>query len=189
MTGWVFCRPLTPRRGARVAAVSSIGVAIAIPEPWATSLQAHRIAFGDRQAHAIPTHITLVPPTEVGDQLPAVEHHLAAAAAKHPPFDIHLRGTATFRPVSPVVFIVVSEGISTCELLAADARCGPLEQDVAFPYHPHVTVAHDVDEESLDRAYQALADFDCAFEVTKFQLFVHDDDGVWRQRRTYPLAG
>lgn len=169
--------------------MSTIGVAIAIPEPWAAALQAHRIAFGDRQALTIPTHITLVPPTGVDDQLPAVEQHLAEVAAKHPPFGIRLRGTATFRPVSPVVFVVVSEGISSCELLAADARRGPLEQDVTFPYHPHVTVAHDVDEESLDRAYQALADFACAFEAQKFQLFVHETDGVWRQRRTYLLTG
>ncbi len=166
-----------------------IGVAIAIPEPWAAALQTHRIAFGDRQAHAIPAHITLVPPTDVGDRVPAVEEHLATVAGKHPPFGVRLRGTATFRPVSPVVFIALSEGISMCEQLAGDARCGPLEQELTFPYHPHVTIAHDLDEDALDRAYQTLADFDCAFEVKKFQLFVHEDDGVWRQRRTYLLTG
>ena len=166
----------------------TIGVAIAIPEPFAASLQEHRIAFGDRQAHAIPSHITLVPPTEVGGGVAAVEEHLAVVAGKHPPFDIRLRGTATFRPVSPVVFIALSEGISMCEQLAADARSGPLEQELAFPYHPHVTIAHDLDDDALDHAYETLADFDCAFEVQKFQLFVHEDDGVWRQRRTYLLT-
>lgn len=167
----------------------TIGVAIAVPEPWATSLQAHRVDFGDRQADCIPAHITLVPPTHVGDDLSVVEQHLAEVAAKCPSFGIRLRGTATFQPVSPVVFIGVTEGISMCELLAADARCGPLEQDLAFPYHPHVTIAHDVDADALDRAYETLADFDCAFEVQKFQLYVHEADGVWRQRRTYLLTG
>lgn len=169
--------------------MSTIGVAIAIPEPQAALLQKHRIAFGDRQAHAIPVHITLVPPTDVGDNIRAVEDHLAVVAGKHPSFCIRLRGTATFRPVSPVVFIVLSEGISICEQLAADARSGPLEQELTFPYHPHVTIAHDLDDEALDHAYETLADFDCALEVRKFQLFVHDDDGVWRQRRTYCLTG
>ncbi|WP_341351068.1 hypothetical protein [Nocardioides convexus] len=28
---------------------------------------------------------------------------------------MHLRGTATFRPVSPVVFVSLAEGISQCE--------------------------------------------------------------------------
>src|SRR5262245_22242681 len=122
--------------------MSTIGVAIAIPEPWAAELQQHRASFGDPQAGAIPTHITLVPPTEVGDDLPDVEKHLATIASDHQPFRLRLRGTATFRPVSPVVFIVVTEGISACEMLAASARSGPLAQDLTFPYHPHVTVAH-----------------------------------------------
>ena len=32
-------------------------------------------------------------------------------------------------------------------------RSGPLERELKFPYHPHVTVAHDLPEEALDRAF------------------------------------
>jgi 2'-5' RNA ligase len=169
--------------------VSTIGVAIAIPEPWATDLQAQRASFGDPQASAIPTHITLVPPTDVGDELDAVEKHLTEVATQQSSFRLRLRGTATFRPVSPVVFIAVSEGISACELLAQAARSGPLEQELTFPYHPHVTVAHHLDEAALDHAYETLADFDCTFEVADFHLYQHGDDGVWRPASTYPLSG
>jgi len=169
--------------------VSTIGVAIAIPEPWATDLQAQRASFGDPQASAIPTHITLVPPTDVGDELDAVEKHLTEVATQQSSFRLRLRGTATFRPVSPVVFIAVSEGISACELLAQAARSGPLEQELTFPYHPHVTVAHHLDEAALDHAYETLADFDCTFEVTDFHLYQHGDDAVWRPASTYPLSG
>ena len=169
--------------------MSTIGVAIAIPEPWATDLQAQRASFGDPQASAIPTHITLVPPTDVGDELDAVEQHLTEVATQQSSFRLRLRGTATFRPVSPVVFIAVSEGISACELLAQAARSGPLEQELTFPYHPHVTVAHHLDEAALDHAYETLADFDCTFEVAEFHLYQHGDDGVWRPASTYPLSG
>ena len=169
--------------------MSTIGVAIAIPEPWATDLQAQRASFGDPQARAIPTHITLVPPTDVGDELDAVEKHLTEVATQQSSFRLRLRGTATFRPVSPVVFIAVSEGISACELLAQAARSGPLEQELTFPYHPHVTVAHHLDEAALDHAYETLADFDCTFEVADFHLYQHGDDGVWRPALTYPLSG
>ncbi len=41
--------------------MSTIGVAIAVPEPWAGELQRYRASFGDPLAEAIPTHITLVP--------------------------------------------------------------------------------------------------------------------------------
>ncbi len=169
--------------------MSTIGVAIAIPEPWADDLQRHRASFGDPQATAIPTHITLVPPTDVGDDLARLEDHLTSVAESQAPFRLRLRGTGTFRPVSPVVFIAVSEGISACELLADAARSGPLQQDLMFPYHPHVTVAHHLEESALDRAYEVLESFDCAFDVVDFHLYSHGDDGMWRPSRTFVLGG
>lgn len=169
--------------------MSTIGVAIAIPEPWGEELQHHRASFGDTRADTIPTHLTLVPPTAVAVSVTEVEEHLADVAASAAPFRLRLRGTASFRPVSPVVFIAVSEGISACELLAKAALQGPLAQELAFPYHPHVTVAHDVEEAALDRAYQTLEDFDCAFDVHRFQLYVHGEDGVWRVLRSFELSG
>lgn len=166
-----------------------IGVAIAIPEPWGGRLQADRVSFGDSQAAAIPTHLTLVPPTDIDDALEVVESHLDEVAATHQRFPLRLRGTATFRPLSPVVFVCVVEGISSCELLANDVRQGPLKQELSFPYHPHVTVAHHLCEAALDRAYETLADFDCSFDVDCFQHYVHGDDGVWRPVRDYLLVG
>jgi 2'-5' RNA ligase len=170
--------------------VSTIGVAIAVPEPFGGELQRYRASFGDPQAGAIPTHVTLVPPTEVGDQVAVVAEHLSEVGKRHMPFHLRLRGTATFRPLSPVVFVNVTEGISSCELLAADVRRGPLTQRLAFPFHPHVTVAHGIDEALLDRAYEELADYDCAFDIDAFHLYMRgDDDGIWRPRTTFVLEG
>ncbi len=167
----------------------TIGVAIAIPDPWAGVLQQQRAAFGDSQADAIPTHVTLVPPTCVEAALCEVQAHLADVASTATPFPLRLRGTATFRPTSPVVFVALSQGISSCELLAEAARQGPLQQELPFPYHPHVTVAHHLSETALDHAYESLKDFDAAFDVTQFHLYVHGDDEVWRPIQTFELAG
>src|SRR5262245_21658411 len=139
-------------------------------------------------AATIPTHITLVPPTEVSeDELEKVEAHLVSVAAEVTGFLVHLRGTGTFRPVSPVVFVSVVEGISPTEQLAAAARSGPLDVDVEYPYHPHVTIAHHVSEASLDRAFSDLSDFDCEFEVAHFHLYVHDEAEGWRPTRDFAL--
>ena len=166
----------------------TIGVALAIPEPWATELQDYRLSVGDAMAETIPTHITLVPPTEVTDaQLGEIEAHLSGAATEVPPFDVHLRGTGTFRPVSPVVFVSLVEGISQCEQLAAAVRRGPLAIDLAFPYHPHVTIAHHVAEAQLEQAFEELAGFDCAFDVGGFHLYVHDVELGWTPTRYFPL--
>ncbi len=117
-----------------------------------------------------------------------IEKHLELVASRHPRFRMKLRGTATFRPVSPVVFVAVAEGISACELLAADVRSDLLHQELRFPYHPHVTVAHDVEDDALDRAFHALADYECCFDVVEFHLYVHGEDQVWRSQRSFALA-
>ena len=60
----------------------TIGVSLAVPEPWGSRLQEFRVANGDAQGATIPTHITLVPPVEVERELLGeVEQHLAAVAA------------------------------------------------------------------------------------------------------------
>ena len=101
----------------------TIGVAIAIPEPWATQLQEYLTSIGDLTAQQIPTHVTLVPPiTIAAEEAPGLERHLAEAAGSVAPFRIHLRGTGTFRPVSPVVFVSLVEGISESEALASAVR-------------------------------------------------------------------
>lgn len=159
----------------------TIGVAVAIPEPWATQLQDYRTAVGDATATSIPTHITLVPPTELAAAaVPEVEDHLADVAAGFDAFRVHLRGTGTFRPVSPVVFVSLVEGISQCEQLADAVRRGPLRVDLAFPYHPHVTIAHHLSDDRLDRAFRELADFECEFEVDDFHLYRHDPVSGWQ---------
>ncbi len=161
-----------------------------VPEPWGRQLQDFRVGLGDERAASIPTHITLAPPREVTDEeLEKVHAILTTAATEVAPYAVQLRGTGTFRPVSPVVFVVVADGISGCEVLAAAVRRGPLDTPLAFPYHPHVTVAHDVADDLLDRAYGELAGFDASFTVDAFHLYVHDEDAGWRPVRDYTLRG
>ena len=168
----------------------TIGVSLAVPDPTGAWLQDYRVALGDEEARGIPTHITLLPPTEVDDDdLPLVEKHLAEAAAGVSPFRVHLRGTGTFRPISPVVFVVVVAGISSCEQLTDAVRRGPLCTEVRFPYHPHVTVAHDLDEPQLDKAFADLAGFEHEFEAGEFHLYMHEQAAGWRPVRTFPLGG
>jgi 2'-5' RNA ligase len=169
--------------------VHTIGVAIPLPEPYAGELQGWRRAVGDPLACAIPSHITLLPPTDVGaDDLAVVHKHLTAVAAASEPFHVHLRGTATFRPVSPVVFVALSQGISACEQLSKAVRTGPLPGELSFPYHPHVTIAHHLPDEAMDRAFAGLAGYEAGFDVTEFCLYEHGLDEVWRPQRSFPLG-
>ncbi len=166
-----------------------MGVSIPVPGAIGDALQERRASFGDPLAHAIPTHVTLLGPTPVEpEQLGALVEHLQQAAAEMQPFTMVLRGTGTFRPVSDVVFVQVSRGISACEQLERSIRSGRWGRSLAFPYHPHVTIAHDVDEDSLDRAFDELADYAATFEVDSFHLYEQDLTGTWTPVREFCLG-
>jgi 2'-5' RNA ligase len=174
----------------RVGDQVRIGVSITVPEPYGAQLQNARADLGDPLAEYIPPHITLLGPTVVApSELAKVTTHLEEVAERSRPFVVHLRGTGSFRPVSPVVFVQVAEGISGCEALEAGVRSGPLEADTRFNYHPHVTIAHEVPDADLDRAFASMADFQATFVVTGFQSFEHGDDQVWRPVRDFVLGG
>ena len=181
-----------PQRSAPVTCTDTavLGVVVNVPEPWAQLLVDWRTKVGDPQASLVPPHVTLLPPTAVpvGERA-AITAHLSSVARRHPPFDVHLSGTGTFRPVSDVVFVAVARGIGNCELLSNDVRRGPLARSLSFPYHPHVTVAHDVDGEMLDMAYTGLSDLSAEFRVDAFTEFEQTPGGAWAVAREYPLTG
>lgn len=167
-----------------------VGVALPVPEPWGSYLQSLRVAYGEDRAQHIPTHITLMPPTPVApEQLLPLRSHLAAVAASHASFEVLLRGTGTFRPISDVVYVQVAQGVSSCERLESAVRGGPVTRSLDFPYHPHVTLAHDRPEVVLDRAFADMESFTCAFEASTFRLYLHGGDEVWRVVEEYTLAG
>ena len=170
--------------------MTRIGVAIDVPEPWGSVLTARRGAAGDPQAAYVPAHVTLLGPTEIdADLLPEVERHLEKVATGQQPFVIQLRGTGTFRPITDVVFVALSVGISECELLAeAIMSAEGLRRDSRFPYHPHVTVAQDVPAPALDGVFDDLSGFTARFDVGGFTLFTHGGEGPWRRRRDFPLG-
>ena len=166
-----------------------IGVAVAIPQPHATVLTNWRRQVGDPAADLVFPHVTLLPPTPVAAaDLAEVEQHLAAAAEGAEPFTMHLSGTGTFRPTSPVVFVQVAAGVSQCELLERAIRQGPLARELEFPYHPHVTVAHELDDAALDDAYEGMSGFVARFAVDRFVLFTRGGDGRWTWRTEFPLG-
>ncbi|MGW0625841.1 2'-5' RNA ligase family protein [Streptomyces sp. NPDC002758] len=170
----------------------TIGVSIAVPEPHGSLLQERRAGFGDAAAHGIPTHVTLLPPTEVdAAELPAIEAHLSEVAAVGRPFPMGLRGTGSFRPLSPVIFVQVVQGAEACNRLQKQVRdvSGPVARDLQFPYHPHVTVAHGIDEAAMDRAFRELADFVAEWTCTGFALYEQGGDDVWRKLREFTFGG
>ncbi|WP_129841929.1 2'-5' RNA ligase family protein [Streptomyces sp. RFCAC02] len=169
----------------------TLGVSIAVPEPHGGRLRRSRLAFGDAAAAGIPTHVTLLPPTEVAAAArPGIDAHLAGVAAAGRPFALRLSGTGTFRPLTPVVFVRVVEGGDACDRLQSAVRAGggPLARELAYPYHPHVTVAHGIAEDAMDRAQAELAEYEARWTVRGFALYEQDGTGVWHRCRDFPFT-
>ena len=165
----------------------TLGVAIEVPEPFGSVIDAARLGY-EPSVGRMPAHITLLPPVDVDSEvLPGVIEHLSVVAAQLEPIDVALHGTGTFQPVSPVVFIALSRGISSCERVEALVRSGLLSVESRFPYHPHVTLAHDAGEEILDRAFEDFTDFRAAFTVTQMQLYRLHADG-WHPLQAFAFA-
>jgi len=166
-----------------------IGVAIPVPDPFATELQSARERFGDPLATVIPPHVTLLGPTVVEPaQMSQIDEHLTDVGRHASSFVLHLRSSGTFRPISQVVFVQVAQGIAECETLERKVRSGPLAQELRFHYHPHVTVAHDVAEPALNVAFEEMADYEASFAVNALVLYECGDDQVWRAVQEYRLG-
>jgi len=171
------------------AEVVTLGVAIAVPDPSGIDLQEARASYGDRLAWTIPTHITLLPPTQVpGKRLAQVDEHLAAIARGTRAFEVTLGGADTFRPVTPTVFLRVEEGAKSCEAMADSILSGLLRRRLQFPYHPHVTLAFDVADDVLDRAFADHANYSLTFSATHITRYDLGEDGIWQPEADFTLG-
>lgn len=167
----------------------TIGIALAVPEPWASFLQNLRRGYGDQQADRMPTHVTILPPHNVQlSDLPKVHDAVLAAARSTSAFDIALTGSSTFRPVSDVTYVKVTKGATQCEKLESTVRANMSARPALHPYVPHVTAAMDVELEALDRAQQELAQFHAEWLVEDVTLFHRDRSGFWSPDRSFVLG-
>lgn len=165
-----------------------LGVTIAIPEPFGVELARAREAAGDPLAGVVPPHVTLLPPTQVSeDRFDDVHAMLEQITATHPEFTLGLNGTGTFLPISPVVFVALEQGWEECHHLHADLNTGILGRERDFPYHPHVTIAQNIEVGHLERAHERMADFNARFTVTSIELFEHAG-GLWNELKSYRLG-
>jgi 2'-5' RNA ligase len=140
-------------------------------------------------AWTIPTHITLLPPTQTSpEKAPRVDQHLRDVAERHKAFRVRLRGSETFRPVTQTSFIGVEEGARQCAALEAAVRAGPLRRRLPFSYRPHVTLAVELADEVHDRAEQEFSGFDFTFDVTHIERYELTPYGVWESMASFALG-
>ncbi|WP_062005343.1 2'-5' RNA ligase family protein [Arthrobacter alpinus] len=164
----------------------SLGVIISMPPALAAELRAWREMFGGPDVAAVPPHITLISGRATGTWAHAAEH-VRSVARSWAPFEVSLRGTGTFAPISPVVFLNLVDGVDNCLDLHERLLDGPVEHLLDFVFHPHLTVAHDLDAETMARAEREMADFSADFQVLSIGLYDYSHGG-WSLCEELPLG-
>lgn len=164
-----------------------LGVVIEIPSPLRDVLRSWRRSYGSEANGLVEPHITLV--SGFTTDWDAAAAHVRHVASLGLPFTVDLQGTGTFRPVSPVVFLNVRTGAEECTALHRSLLAGPLECESVFPYHPHLTVAHEVNDSLMDLAQAELDGESMSFTVSSIGLFGTDEAGQWLLREDLALGG
>ena len=152
-------------------------VAALIDGAVATEIDGIRRALGSNQLERIPPHVTLVPPTNVADDLlVSAEQIVRDAARRFEPVTLRLGPPATFPDNPSVLFLRVSAVPSLASLREA-LLCGPFaERDRADrAFVPHVTLDSRRERFVDDRLLGDLGGFTTSIEVASLSLLAQDD--------------
>ncbi len=167
----------------------TLGVVIPVPEPPHTQLRDWRASYGGQASLLIEPHVTLVTGSlNGGASWQDAAQHLHRVCAAQPPFTVQLGAAISFRPLSPVVYLPLRQGLDACRQLHQALLRGPLRHDSPFEYHPHLTIAQNVTDAELDAALHALSGVELRFTVDQVQLFAMHA-GTWQLREQLALLG
>ena len=170
--------------------VPTIGVSIAVPEPWGSELQQYRIERGRplRPADPHPRH----PAAAVRGRGPRARPRRASTSRTSP--SARRRSGSTCAAPAPSgrsrrwSSSTWSRGSATSSSSRPTCARGPLVVETAFPYHPHVTIAHDLPEAGLEQAFVELERYDASFDVDRMWLYVHNHKTGWQPARSFALG-
>ncbi len=168
-----------------------LGVALLVPEPFATEIDGLRRACDDGALGRVPPHLTLVPPVNVRvEEVPVALRRLREAAAVTRPFTLRLGPPSTFLPATPTVHLAVGgrgPATSVLRTLRDAVFVPPLERELTHSFVPHVTLSDDMDPERIPAAIAALSGFVVEVRFDRVHLLEEQRHGD-AHRRWVPVA-
>lgn len=90
-------------------------------------------------------HVTILPPRPYGEDIGKALSHLGAGCHEFRKFEVEIGDVEIFG-LSNVVFLGLKNGSEQLHNLYSAFNRGCLSYCEPFPYHPHVTIAQDLDE-------------------------------------------
>ncbi|MCU1484370.1 MAG: 2,5 ligase family [Actinomycetia bacterium] len=151
-----------------------------LPPPVGAEVDVLRRALGADDVDRLASHLTLVPPVNVrDDDMDSALDLLRDAAERTSPFLLKLGPPRTFLPTNPVLFLEVGGDVAPVDKVRDKVFRPPLERNLTWPFHPHVTLLDNGDEAKIRAAVDALADvrFECVIDRLHL-LRESNDEGV-----------
>ena len=173
--------------------INQFAVVSYLPEPLAGFLDQLRLDLTpDSNPHA---HVTVLPPRPIpGDtNLDSAIRQLTEGSAVCQPFEIRLGAIDVF-PVSNVIFAELAIGSEILHELHGKLNSGLVQFSCPFPYHPHITIAQDIQpgqvEAMLQQARDAWASYlgPRSFHVGAMSFVQNVARGIWVDIAKIPLG-
>jgi 2'-5' RNA ligase len=128
------------------SAINSFSLVAYVPQPLAGLIE--RLRQEIQPAYKGRSHLTFLPPRPLEIPLEQIRSQLEAGLRNQPSFRVELREVRVF-PVSEAIHLSVGTGSAEAkrihEVLHRDRLCCK----EMFEYHPHVTLAHDLNPENV----------------------------------------
>ena len=122
--------------------INSFALVSYLPEPLSGFLDSLRAQLV-RGCHS-KAHLTLLPPRPIVAPTEEAWQELKRRLQDFPPFRVELLDVEVF-PVTQVIYLSVGAGRPELEELHRVLNAGRLQFEEPFHYHPHVTLAQDLD--------------------------------------------
>jgi len=171
--------------------VSQFALVSYVPAPLSQFLDNLRTRLTPQaKPHA---HVTILPPRPVYADLEELKKRLAPALRDVNPFHIELGSIKVF-PVSNVIYLSIAQGDTELRTLNHALDRGVLRFKTAFSYHPHITLAQDIEPahvEELQRiAHEEWDSYkgDRGFGIDSLWLVQNVMPDVWLECGLFPLA-
>lgn len=122
-----------------------------IPDPLGSFLDNLRLELVPGcSPHA---HVTILPPRPIGSDPERAVRQIKELAAGFREFEIELGDVEVF-PASKVIYLNLRRGERELREMYCTLNCGSVEFREPFPYHPHSTLAQNIDPARVDELFR-----------------------------------
>lgn len=136
------------------SAINSFSLVAYVPQPLAGFIE--RLRQEVQPGCTARSHLTFLPPRPLEIPLERVRNQLEAGLRNQNAFRVELFEVRVF-PISQVVYLSVKDGWAEANRIHEVLHCGDLGCNECFEYHPHVTLAQDLDPGNIAAAVESAA--------------------------------